>query len=240
MDPIVEIPCAEEIIHVGLFSLGSHKSQGFHSSGFTRGTLARSVKSDNPGSQFRRTAMEVVTRKVEDDVEVGVVKERSLTDADKTQKNSAKSDTKGRSKQVRLTDEGSVSLKKSGKSGSPRETVSEGWIQHHQPSILLQTSSEDLHPCQRKESIPAMQNRFLRLNPSVTCALENTHQMEVGLSAQVLVHSKFKKGPCFVEDKPYMNMGPSINKTAQAVLNRGVSLKGDRSDLGTARIRTGS
>ena len=193
LDPIVEIPCAEEIIHVGLFSLGSHKSQGFHSSGFTR-TLARSVKSDNLGSQFRRTAMEVVTRKVEDDVEVGVVKERSLTDANKTQKNSAKFDTKGRSKQVQLTDEGSVSLKKSGKSGSPRETVSEGWIQHHQPSILLQTSSEDLHPCQRKESIPAMQNRFLRLNPSVTCALENTHQMEVGLSAQVRPTLNLKKG----------------------------------------------
>ena len=26
LDPIVEIPCAEEIIHVGLFSLGAYKS----------------------------------------------------------------------------------------------------------------------------------------------------------------------------------------------------------------------
>ena len=128
MDPIVEIPCAEEIIHVGLFSLGAYKSHEFNNSGITRGILARSIKYGKSGSQFRGTAMEVETRKEEEDVLRKAGKATSLTDGDKAQENTAISDTKGRGKLGRWTDEGILSKKKSGEGELPRESMSDGRI----------------------------------------------------------------------------------------------------------------
>lgn len=82
LDPIVEIPCEDVIIHVGLFSLGLNKITDSHCSSITRGILARIVKGDNHGVHVRGTGLGMEARKEEDDDVDEDTKEMSLTEGD--------------------------------------------------------------------------------------------------------------------------------------------------------------
>ena len=124
LDPIVEIPCAEETIHAGLFSLGAYNSHQFHRFKTTKGILVRSINESNSRAWDRGKVMGLQTRKAGGDEVEGSAKKQTLTDGDKAEKNTTNSDIKGRHKLGRKTSEEIFTFTESGESGLPRKSKS--------------------------------------------------------------------------------------------------------------------
>lgn len=82
LNPIVEIPCEDEIIHAGIFSLAANNVAGVQSSGITRRVLARSLNdgiSSVHGSETGMGKRQIHLVKVAEGVPTGTNLPRTLT-----------------------------------------------------------------------------------------------------------------------------------------------------------------
>ena len=125
---------------------------------------------------------------------------------------------------VRLTDEGILSIKKSGEGGSSREKASEGWVHHQKAPISVQKSYADQLRCQRDTTTSDSQNRSPSLNPQITCHLYNTHQIINGLSAERWAHSQLKKGSAGININQHKDVRLSNYNKAQTEIYGAVGL----------------
>ena len=107
LDPIVGIPCEDEIVHVGLFSLSPNKIHEIYSSAITRAILARNGNGGDSRSKQSGNGLGPGLRKVEEADMAKAAIEKSLIDGDKSEHHTVVIDKVpyGKRQKTRLSDE---------------------------------------------------------------------------------------------------------------------------------------
>ena len=171
------------------------------------------------------------------------LQKRSLTDREILEYYTVETNKKGKGKMARWTGEGELPIKKYGEGGSPRKMLSEGRILHHQPLATLQKNFAVHQLYQRTFSPIQLQNRFICLNPTITCRSDKSrsiHSIEKGLTDHYSTQLEVINGQEAVQVNNKMGLGLGNKKEAQNCPGKSHNQFGNSSCLGLGHTGLGN